>query len=101
MANAPLPGRDGDGYSADFGFGKTEIFLWMGLDTVEQEIATDLPVGRKSHAVAAGFSGVSFRVKSQIESTQDVRSRLILPPPFPPFAFGRTADYAAMSTIGW
>jgi hypothetical protein len=33
MANAPLSGRDSDGYSGDFGFGKTEIFLRKGLDT--------------------------------------------------------------------
>jgi len=32
LRNAPRPGRDGDGYSGDLGFGKTEIFFAKGLD---------------------------------------------------------------------
>jgi hypothetical protein len=39
MANAPLAGRDGDEYSADLRFGKTEIFFLRGLDRQ----VTDLP----------------------------------------------------------
>ena len=43
--DTPLCGADAE-YRADLGFGKTEIFLQMGLDRGRQEIATDLPVGR-------------------------------------------------------
>jgi hypothetical protein len=32
IACRPSVGRDGEGYSFDLGFGKTEIFLQMGLD---------------------------------------------------------------------
>jgi hypothetical protein len=45
MANAPLSGRDGESYSFDLGFGKTEIFLQMGLDSQFTELLSDLPVG--------------------------------------------------------
>ncbi len=34
MADAPLWARDGDGYAADLGEAKTEIFLISGLDTI-------------------------------------------------------------------
>jgi hypothetical protein len=51
-------GRDGESYSFDLGFGKTEIFLPMGLDRQVTSRPTDLPVGQiisvDLSAVAAG-----------------------------------------------
>jgi hypothetical protein len=41
-------GRDGEGYSFDLGFGKTEIFLQMGLDRLVTNRPADLPVGQIS-----------------------------------------------------
>jgi hypothetical protein len=46
MANAPLPGRDDDGYSGDLGFGKTEIFFLRGLDKQEHEAKLICPTGK-------------------------------------------------------
>jgi hypothetical protein len=46
MANAPRAGRDGKRYRFDLGFGKTEIFLQMGLDRQEARGVADLPVGQ-------------------------------------------------------
>jgi hypothetical protein len=45
MADAPLSGRDGESYSSDLGFGKTEIFLQRGLDRENHQLAGDLPDG--------------------------------------------------------
>jgi hypothetical protein len=36
-------GRDGEGYSFDLGFGKTELFLQMGLDSQDTDQPGDLP----------------------------------------------------------
>jgi hypothetical protein len=44
VAQRPSVGRDGEGYSSDLGFGKTEIFFLRGLDS---NIATR-PVGQIS-----------------------------------------------------
>jgi hypothetical protein len=34
--DAPLVGRDGEGYASDLGQAKTEIFLISGLDTISE-----------------------------------------------------------------
>src|SRR3984893_19081008 len=58
IACRPSVGRDGESYSFDLGFGKTEIFLPMGLDRQVTSRPTDLPVGQiilvDLSAVAAG-----------------------------------------------
>ena len=46
IACRPSVGRDGESYSFDLGFGKTEIFLPMGLDRQVTSRPTDLPVGQ-------------------------------------------------------
>ena len=39
----PFVGWDGESYSFDLGFGKTEIFLQIGLDSQLTELLSDLP----------------------------------------------------------
>jgi hypothetical protein len=46
MANAPRAGRDGKRYRFDLGFGKTEIFLQMGLDRQKHETLLICPSGK-------------------------------------------------------
>jgi hypothetical protein len=47
IAKRPLcVGRDNKSYSSDLGFGKTEIFLQMGLDRFSPTSPADLPVGQ-------------------------------------------------------
>jgi hypothetical protein len=47
--------RDGMAkHSTDLGFGKTEIFLRMGLDRKFIALRTDLPVGQISRGPASG-----------------------------------------------
>jgi hypothetical protein len=54
-------GRDGESYSSDLGFGKTEIFLQKGLDRPQLQGRTDLPVGPNQsrgyhlNSIDAGF----------------------------------------------
>jgi hypothetical protein len=48
LRNAPLSGRDGEICRADFGFGKTEIFLQEGLDTPQSERDLICPSGSRA-----------------------------------------------------
>jgi hypothetical protein len=55
IAIRPFVGWDRESYSFDLGFGKTEIFLQMGLDKQIAGPPADLPVGqisRRSHVKA-------------------------------------------------
>jgi hypothetical protein len=36
MANAPLPGRDGDRYAADLAYRKRDLFLIPGIDMISE-----------------------------------------------------------------
>ena len=50
----PSVGRDSESYSFDLGFGKTEIFLQMGLDRQ----FTDLPVGQIRFDLLQQITGI-------------------------------------------
>jgi hypothetical protein len=45
IAIRPSAGRDGERYSGDLAFGKTEIFFLEGLDRAKGQAVADLPVG--------------------------------------------------------
>ena len=53
----PSVGRDSESYSFDLGFGKTEIFLQMGLDRQ----FTDLPVGQIRFDLLQQITGIRDR----------------------------------------
>jgi hypothetical protein len=119
--------RDGEGYRFDLGQRRREkICKWGWTGNQQTHCPTSHTVyGAAVDTVAVGDEKVAFatlffqpsnsagntavRPPAGMSSGSKVRSswrktrakRLILPPPFPPFAFGRTADYAAMAAIGW
>jgi hypothetical protein len=57
----PSVGRDGGGYRFDLGFGKTEIFLQMGLDRQKHEPLLICPSGAIGLNLRERFSPPSFR----------------------------------------
>jgi hypothetical protein len=92
IAIRPSVGQDGCGYRFDLGFGKTEIFLQIGLDRQFTDLLTDLPVGQISRGDRAepAISACPWHRRSSLKPSPRIE-RLLHPGVLrsPPDQFGR------------